>query len=106
MELLVATLLGAVLAMLVGKVLITAAASLRDRTERMGLEHSLRVSVGAVRAMLEPIGIDSGSGADLSSGGPSSLVARVIRDQGVVCGAARYASQWASNSGRFRMNRR
>lgn len=88
MELLVATLLGAVLAMLVGKVLLTSAASLRDRTERMGLEHSLRVSVGAVRAMLEPIGIDSGSGADLSSGGPLSLVARVIRDQGVVCGAA------------------
>jgi len=87
-ELLVATLLGAVLAMLVGKLLLTSAASLRDRTERMGLEHSLRVSVGAVRGMLEPIGIDSGSGADLSTAGPSSLIARVVRDQGVVCGAA------------------
>lgn len=87
-ELLVATLLGTVLATMVGKLLLTSAASLRDRTERMGLEHSLRVSVGAVRAMLEPIGIDPGSGADLSTAGPSSLVARVIRDQGVVCGAA------------------
>ena len=87
-ELLVATLLGAVLAMLVGKLLLASAASLRGRTERVGLEHSLRVSVGAVRAMLEPIGIDSGSGPDLSTAGPSSLIARVIRDQGVVCGAA------------------
>ena len=87
-ELLVATLLSAVLAMLVGKLLLTSAAGLRDRTERMGLEHSLRVSVGAVRAMLEPVGSDSGSGADLSPAGPSSLIARVIRNQGVVCGAA------------------
>jgi prepilin-type N-terminal cleavage/methylation domain-containing protein len=87
-ELLVATLLGAMLAVLVGRLLLGTAAMLRDRSERMGLEHSLRVSVGSAQAMLEPLGIDPGSGADLSSAGPSSLVARVIRGSGVLCDAA------------------
>jgi len=87
-ELLVATLLGAVLAVLVGRLLLGTAAMLRDRSERMGLEHSLRVSVGSAQAMLEPLGIDPGSGADLSAAGPSRLVARVIRGSGILCDAA------------------
>ncbi len=87
-ELLVATLLSAVLAILVGSLVVGSAATLRDRSERMGLEHSLRVSLGAARAMLEPLGFDSVSGADLSAPGPSSLVARVIRGSGVLCAAA------------------
>lgn len=87
-ELLVATLLSAVLAILVGSLVAGSAATLRDRSERMGLEHSLRVSLGAARAILEPLGFDSASGADLSALGPSSLVARVIRGSGVLCAAA------------------
>lgn len=88
MELVVATLLGAGLAILVGRLVIASAATLRDRSERMGIEHSLRVSLGAARSMLEPLGFDSVSGADLSGPGPSSLVARVVRGSGVLCSAA------------------
>jgi len=87
-ELLVATLLGAVLAGLVGRLLLGTAAVLRDRSERMSLEHSIRVSVGSAEAMLEPLGIDSGSGADLSAAGPARLVARAIRGTGILCDAA------------------
>lgn len=86
-ELLVAALLGAVLSVLVGKLLLQSAATLRDRSERTGLEQSLRVSVGAAQAMLEPLGIDSASGADFWGAGPASLVARVIRGAGVLCDA-------------------
>jgi prepilin-type N-terminal cleavage/methylation domain-containing protein len=86
-ELLVATLVSALLVVLVGRMLLGAAAMLRDRSERMGLEQSIRVSVGSAQAMLEPLGVDPGSGADLSAGGASSLVARVIRGSGVLCDA-------------------
>jgi prepilin-type N-terminal cleavage/methylation domain-containing protein len=86
-ELLVATLVSAVLVVLVGRMLLGAAAMLRDRSERMGLEQSIRVSVGSAQAMLEPLGVDPGSGADLSAAGASSLVARVIRGSGVLCDA-------------------
>jgi|KBSSwiStaDraftv2_1062776.scaffolds.fasta_scaffold48167_3 hypothetical protein len=87
-ELLVATLVGAALTMLVGRLLLESAAVLRHRSERMGLEHSVRVSVGALRAMLEPLGVDSGSGADLAAGGPSTFVARIVRGSGALCEAA------------------
>lgn len=88
LELLVATLLGAVLSILIGRLLIGSATVLRDRSERIGLEQSIRVSAGAAQAMLEPLGSDSGSGVDVSSPGPSGLVARVTRGAGVICEAA------------------
>lgn len=87
-ELLVATLITTAVAILVGKLLLDSAAVLRNRSERMGLEQAVRVSAGAARAMLEPLGIDPGSGADLMAAGPSSFVARIVRGAGVLCDAA------------------
>lgn len=87
-ELLVATLITAAVAILVGRLLLDSAAVLRHRSERMGLEQAVRVSAAAARAMLEPLGIDPGSGADLIAAGPSGFVARSIRGSGVLCDVA------------------
>ncbi|HEX7024492.1 MAG TPA: hypothetical protein VF187_06715, partial [Gemmatimonadales bacterium] len=99
-ELLVATLLTAVLAILVGGIVASAAVRLRDRSEGMALEHALRVSLEAGRSMLEPLGADSSAGADLLTAGPSGFVSRVTRAAGVLCGVlpdrvlARSGPEW------------
>jgi prepilin-type N-terminal cleavage/methylation domain-containing protein len=85
-ELLVAVVVSGFLALLTGGVLAGAATRLRDRSERMGLEHALRVSLGAAAALAEPLGLDSAAGADLTGAGPSTLLARSTRGVGVVCG--------------------
>jgi prepilin-type N-terminal cleavage/methylation domain-containing protein len=84
-ELLVGIVVSGILALLAGSILAGAATRLRDRSERMGLEHALRVSLSAAAALAEPLGEDSSS-ADLSAAGPSALIARSTRGLGVVCG--------------------
>lgn len=86
-ELLVALTLTLFLAGVVAGILNTSAQSLRDRSERFGLEQSLRVALASGRSMLGPLGVDSSGGGDLLSAGPSSLIARVTRGTGVVCAA-------------------
>lgn len=99
-ELLVAAVVSGVLAVLTGGLVAASASRLRDRSERMALEHSLRVSLGAASALLEPLGADSGAGPDLSQIAPGSFVARASRASGVLCGAApdllrvRAGAQW------------
>lgn len=87
-ELLVAAVISGVLAVLTGGLVATSASRLRDRSERMALEQSLRVSLGAAVAMLEPLGADSGAGPDLSQTAPGGFVARSSRATGVLCAAA------------------
>src|SRR5688572_28256908 len=66
----------------------------------MAMEQSLRVSLGAALALLEPLGADSGAGPDLSQTGPGSFVARSVRATGVLCAATpalvqvRAGGQW------------
>lgn len=99
-ELLVAAVVSGVLAVLTGGLVAASASRLRDRSERMALEQSLRVSLGAAAAILEPLGADSGAGPDLSQTAPGSFVARAARATGVLCGAApnllhiRAGAQW------------
>ena len=87
-ELLVAAVVCGVLAVLTGGLVVASAARLRDRSERMAMEQSLRVSLGAAAAMLEPLGADSAAGPDLSQTGPGGFVARSLRATGVLCAAA------------------
>ena len=87
-ELLVAASVSGVLAILTGRLVAASAYRLRDRSERMALEQSLRVSLGAAAAMLEPLGADSGAGPDLSQTAPGSFVARSSRATGFLCAAA------------------
>jgi prepilin-type N-terminal cleavage/methylation domain-containing protein len=84
-ELLVAAVISGVLALLTGGLVAASASRLRDRSERMALEQSLRVSLGAAAAMLEPLGADSGAGPDLSQTASGSFVARASRASGVLC---------------------
>jgi prepilin-type N-terminal cleavage/methylation domain-containing protein len=99
-ELLVAAVISGVLAILIGGLVGATASRLRDRSERMALEQSLRVSLGAAVALLEPLGADSGAGPDLSQTGPGSFVARSVRATGVLCAATptlvhvRAGGQW------------
>jgi prepilin-type N-terminal cleavage/methylation domain-containing protein len=86
-ELLIAAMISGVLAVLTGGLVAASASRLRDRSERMALEQSLRVSLGAAAAMLEPLGADSGAGPDLSQTAPGGFVARVFRAAGVLCAA-------------------
>jgi prepilin-type N-terminal cleavage/methylation domain-containing protein len=86
-ELLIAAMISGVLAVLTGGLVAASASRLRDRSERMALEQSLRVSLGAAAAMLEPLGADSGAGPDLSQTAPGGFVARVFRATGVLCAA-------------------
>ena len=99
-ELLVAAVISGVLAVLTGGLVAASASRLRDRSERMALEQSLRVSLGAAAAMLEPLGADSSAGPDLSQTAAGSFVARSSRATGVLCAAApnvlqvRAGAQW------------
>lgn len=86
-ELLVAAVISGVLAVLTGGLVAASASRLRDRSERMALEQSLRVSLGAAAAMLEPLGADSGAGPDLSQTAPGSFIARSSRATGFLCAA-------------------
>jgi prepilin-type N-terminal cleavage/methylation domain-containing protein len=86
-ELLVAAVISGVLAVLTAGLVAASASRLRDRSERMALEQSLRVSLAAAAAMLEPLGADSGAGPDLSQTAPGSFVARSFRATGVLCAA-------------------
>jgi hypothetical protein len=87
LEALIALSLTGVVAVLTWSILQSAAFRLRDRSERMAMEHSLRVAAQATRAALEPLGRDSTAGADLASIGPDGFVARAARGSGVVCAA-------------------
>jgi hypothetical protein len=84
-ELLVGVVLTGVLGTLTGRILATAALQLRDRSERMGAEHSLRVAANAARAMLESLAQDSVTGVDLLSTTATGFIARAFRAAGAVC---------------------
>jgi prepilin-type N-terminal cleavage/methylation domain-containing protein len=84
-ELLVALTLTAMLALLTARLLASAALLLRDRSERMALEHGLRVAAGTLRATFEPMGTDTASGSDLLTASPALLLGRAARASGVVC---------------------
>ena len=88
LELLVALTLAALLALLTSNLLATSTLHLRDRSERMAQEQSLRSASGALRSALESLGHDSAGGADLSAPAPSGLSARAVRAAGVLCSAA------------------
>ncbi|HEV8198177.1 MAG TPA: prepilin-type N-terminal cleavage/methylation domain-containing protein [Gemmatimonadales bacterium] len=87
LELLIALGLTSLVALMAWSILQRAAFQLRDRSERIGLEHALRVGSLAGRALLEPLGEDSTAGADLALAAPDGLVARAVRGSGVVCAA-------------------
>lgn len=101
-ELVAALALTVVLAALSWSILAAGAFRLRDRSERMSLEHSFRVVAAAVRSAMEPIGRDSAAGADLVVALPDRFVARITRGSGVLCDAtsvaftARTAAGWWS----------
>jgi hypothetical protein len=84
-ELVVALTVTALLALLAWQILAASAARLRDRSERMALEHALRVGATGLRSTLEPLGADSVSGSDLLSGAPDRIVVRAARATGVAC---------------------
>lgn len=86
-EVLIALTLTGVVSVLAWSILQAAAYRLRDRSERMAMEHALRVSAVAVRALLEPLGHDSAAGPDLAQAAPNGFVARATRGSGVVCAA-------------------
>lgn len=88
LELVVATVVAGALAVVTGGLVATSASRLRERSERMALEQSLRVSLGAAAALLEPLGADSGAGPDLSQTAPGSFIARSVRATGVLCAAS------------------
>lgn len=87
LELLIALTVSSMIAVLAWSILATAALRLRERSERMSLTHALRVSMGALRAVVEPLGVDSTGGPDLAWSSPDGLAARVIRASGTVCQA-------------------
>src|SRR5678816_2879909 len=87
LELLIALGLTSLVALMAWSILRGAAFQLRDRSERIGLEHALRVGSSAARALLEPLGQDSTAGADLALAAPDGLIARAVRGSGVVCAA-------------------
>ncbi len=85
LEVLIALTLTAVVSVLVWSILQSAAFRLRDRSERMAMEHALRVAAVALRTLLEPLGHDSTAGSDLALVAPDGFVARATRGSGVVC---------------------
>jgi prepilin-type N-terminal cleavage/methylation domain-containing protein len=101
-ELVVALALTLLIAALSWSILAAGALRLRDRSERMSLEHSLRVVAAAVRAAIEPVGQDSSAGNDLIVALPDRVVTRTTRGSGALCAAtsvaftARSASGWWS----------
>ena len=90
-EVVVALALTALVAALSWSILAAGAFRLRDRSERMGLEHSLRVVAAAVRAAVEPVGQDSSAGNDLVVALPDQLVSRTTRASGALCAATAVA---------------
>ncbi|HEV8148674.1 MAG TPA: type II secretion system protein [Gemmatimonadales bacterium] len=87
-ELLVALALVGVIAAVVARLLLSATMQLRDRSERITGEQALRVAANEFRAVVEGLGQDAATGADLGVMGPASLSARVTRAAGVVCAAS------------------
>lgn len=87
LELLVALTITAAVALLAWSILQTAAFHLRDRSERIGVEHALRVAASAARAALESLGQDSSAGADLTAPAPDGFISRAVRAAGVLCSA-------------------
>lgn len=85
LEVLIALTLTGWVAVLVGSILQTASFRLRDRSERMGMEHALRVAAVVTRSALEPLGRDSIAGPDLASIAPDGFIARAVRGSGVLC---------------------
>lgn len=88
LEVLVALTLTSLLAALTALILSTAVFRLRDRSERMSAENSLRVGAVVIRTGLESLGRDSLAGADLLAVGPSSFTARATRAAGVLCASS------------------
>ncbi len=87
-ELIIALTLSAMIALLSWSILAVSAIRLRERSERMGLTHALRVSAAALRAVVEPLGSDSSAAPDLAGLATDRLTARVIRASGTVCSVA------------------
>lgn len=85
LEMLIALSLTGVVALLAWSILQTAAFRLRDRSERISMEHSLRVATSATRALLESLGNDSTAGSDLVLAVPDAFIARAVRGSGVLC---------------------
>ena len=81
-EVMVAMALTGLLAALLATILAGSAAQVRDRSERIAAEHSLRVAGNAVRAVLESA---QAGGSDLALIAPSGFLARVTRGGGVLC---------------------
>jgi hypothetical protein len=102
-ELVVALALTGLVAALSWSIFAAGAFRLRDRSERMSLEHSLRVVAAVVRAAMEPVGQDSSAGNDLIVALPDRLVTRTTRASGALCAAtsvaftAHAASGWWSS---------
>lgn len=86
-EVMIALALTGVVGVLTWSILQTASFRLRDRTERMGMEHALRVAAVATRGALESLGQDSTAGPDLASLAPDGFIARAVRGSGVLCAA-------------------
>lgn len=87
LEVTIALALTGVVGALTWSILQTASFRLRDRSERMGMEHALRVAAVATRAALESLGQDSTGGTDLASLAPDGFIGRAVRGSGVLCAA-------------------
>lgn len=87
-EVLVALALSGIVGTLTSRILLSSALRLRDRSERMAEENTLRVAAAALRAELESLGHDSVGGFDLLALAPAAFSARATRAAGVLCSAA------------------
>jgi prepilin-type N-terminal cleavage/methylation domain-containing protein len=96
-ELVVATSLGGILAILAGGVFSRAASGLIDRKGRHAAEQALRAGTTAIRALLEG---GEETGPDVLSIAPAGVSARMLRGSGVLCDVlpagvvARRSLQW------------
>jgi prepilin-type N-terminal cleavage/methylation domain-containing protein len=86
-EVMIALALTGIVGALSWSILQTASFRLRNRSERMGMEHALRVAAVATRGALESLGQDSTAGTDLASLAPDGFIARAVRGSGVLCAA-------------------
>lgn len=87
LEAMIALVLTGVVAILAWTILQNSAFRLRDRSERMAMEHALRVVALATQSALEPLGADSSAGPDLTLAAADGFIARATRGSGVACGA-------------------
>lgn len=85
LELVISLMLTAFIGALCWSILGSAAFRLRDRSERMAMEHALRVGALAERATLEGLGVDSSAGSDLSAMTPNGFTGRAVRAAGTAC---------------------